>query len=57
MSVQSNFHPEAEAPIIELSQLVGDAQIRDLFQGMKLLSKQELEELRDSLEIMALHTY
>ncbi|MFC4099871.1 hypothetical protein [Paenibacillus xanthanilyticus] len=44
-----------ESPMVMLSELVGDANVRELLHNMQAMTKQELEELRDSLELLALH--
>lgn len=46
-----------ETPMVTLSELVGDASVRELLNSMQAMSKQELEDLMDSLEVLALYAY
>ncbi|MFB9327357.1 hypothetical protein ACFFSY_15625 [Paenibacillus aurantiacus] len=46
-----------EAPMVTLSELVGDESVYEMLQRMQSMSKQELEDLMESLEVLALHTY
>ncbi|TYP73963.1 hypothetical protein [Paenibacillus methanolicus] len=46
-----------EAPMVTLSELVGDANVRELLDNMQAMTRQELEDLMDSLEVLALHAY